>query len=317
VPSLFNSLVALFASLKACVVQDALARAESPRSAAAEGSEASVPGTLPSAPKIRARGCSLHPGLDWRGLGVAVLAHLVVLGLILTTRPVPPPVPEVSPIQASLILPELDSPAPVQAVPELPKPAPEPPRIAPVLPKVEPVRPPPPEPVAERLPAPAPTPVAAPVLAIPEPVAAPAPVVVQAAPAPVPPAPVAAPVPVAVAASPAPPQARATLASLPGKKDEVKAYIAALMRQLNRYKTYPPELKKAKTEGRVVLRFSLDKSGRLLASAVQQSSGHPELDRAALEMLARANPLPAIPDFMERDELALAIPVEYSLIRDR
>ena len=58
-------------------------------------------------------------------------------------------------------------------------------------------------------------------------------------------------------------------------------------------------------------------NGRLLASGVKQTSGHAELDRAAMDMLARANPLPAIPEFMNRDELALAIPVEYSLITDR
>jgi len=111
--------------------------------------------------------------------------------------------------------------------------------------------------------------------------------------------------------------ARTTTAALPGRPDDVKRYVAALMRQLNRHKTYPAELKKAKTEGRVVLQFTLDKAGRLVASAVKQSSGHPALDRAALDMLTRASPLPAIPDFMARDELALAIPVEYSLITDR
>jgi protein TonB len=104
---------------------------------------------------------------------------------------------------------------------------------------------------------------------------------------------------------------------LPGNPDAVRNYINAVMRQLHRHKTYPRELKKAKVEGTVVLEFTIDRDGRLCASSVQRSSGSPELDRAALDMLARADPLPAIPDFMNRDELALAIPVEYSLITDR
>jgi protein TonB len=65
------------------------------------------------------------------------------------------------------------------------------------------------------------------------------------------------------------------------------------------------------------VQFRIDRDGHLLTSDVKQSSGHPELDRAAMDMLVRAEPLPAIPDFMNRDELALAIPVEYSLITDR
>jgi protein TonB len=118
------------------------------------------------------------------------------------------------------------------------------------------------------------------------------------------------------ATPPVPPE-RATADSLPGSRDEVRQYIAAVMRQLNKHKTYPRELKKAKTEGTVTLQFTIDRNGRLVASGVKQSSGHPELDRAAMEMLARADPLPAIPEFMNRNELALAIPVEYSLITDR
>ncbi|MBP9592708.1 MAG: energy transducer TonB [Steroidobacteraceae bacterium] len=120
-------------------------------------------------------------------------------------------------------------------------------------------------------------------------------------------------------AQPAPPTApaRATADALPGNPDDVRNYLAAVMRQLNRYKTYPRALKKARIEGTVVIQFTIDHDGQLLASAVQQGSGQADLDRAALDMLARANPLPAIPDFMNRDELALAIPVEYSLITDR
>jgi len=122
-------------------------------------------------------------------------------------------------------------------------------------------------------------------------------------------------------AAPVEPQVRepanSSPASLPVNDDEFRRYIASIMRQLHRHKTYPRELKKARIEGTVVLQFTIDRDGRLLASNVKQGSGHDELDRSAMEMLTRANPLPAIPDFMNRDELALAIPVEYSLITDR
>lgn len=97
-------------------------------------------------------------------------------------------------------------------------------------------------------------------------------------------------------------------------KGDARNYLASLMRWLNRHKEYPAALKKEKQQGTVVLQFMIDKSGKVISSGIRKSSGNGALDQAALEMLAKADPLPAIPDSMRRDQLSLAIPVEYSLI---
>ena len=62
--------------------------------------------------------------------------------------------------------------------------------------------------------------------------------------------------------------------------------------------------------------FTIDRSGAVLASSVQHSSGYPLLDRAALDMLDRASPLPAMPESMPQQRLNLAVPVEYSLVTE-
>ena len=104
--------------------------------------------------------------------------------------------------------------------------------------------------------------------------------------------------------------------TLGGRVGNPKDYFSLLIAWLNQHKDYPPAVKKKKQQGTVVLAFSIDRSGTVLTSRVQESSGYPLLDQAALDMLARANPLPAMPDSMPRQRLRLAVPIEYSLIME-
>ena len=104
--------------------------------------------------------------------------------------------------------------------------------------------------------------------------------------------------------------------NLGGRVGNPHDYFSLLIAWLNQHKDYPPAVKKKKQQGTVVLAFSIDRSGTVLTSRVQESSGYPLLDQAALDMLARANPLPAMPDSMPRQRLRLAVPIEYSLIME-
>jgi protein TonB len=63
--------------------------------------------------------------------------------------------------------------------------------------------------------------------------------------------------------------------------------------------------------GDVVVGLRLSRSGRLLRAFVQQSSGNPAVDRAALLSVRAAEPFPRIPPGIAAGQLALAIPFHF------
>ena len=62
------------------------------------------------------------------------------------------------------------------------------------------------------------------------------------------------------------------------------------------------------------LQFTIHRNGEISDARLRASSGHPLLDQSALQMLAAASPLPALPDSLGREQISIVIPVEYSLI---
>jgi len=62
--------------------------------------------------------------------------------------------------------------------------------------------------------------------------------------------------------------------------------------------------------GAGVVLFRIERSGRLLDASVARSAGSRTLDRAALDVVRRAAPFPAIPEGLP-DELEITLPVEF------
>lgn len=78
---------------------------------------------------------------------------------------------------------------------------------------------------------------------------------------------------------------------------------------LNRFKRYPAG---EKDTGAAAVRFSIDASGRVLGASLARSSGNAALDKAAVEMVRRASPVPAPPPAIAKARMSLTVPVRFS-----
>jgi protein TonB len=75
---------------------------------------------------------------------------------------------------------------------------------------------------------------------------------------------------------------------------------------------YPPESRRTREQGLVILRVLIDKNGHAKAVEVYRSSGHPRLDEAARSAVARAVFKPYVDGGVAQESAAI-VPVEFSL----
>ena len=249
-------------------------------------------------------------------LGVSVAGHAVCLVLLILLLPARmPPVPE---------------PLATGGVEVVFAPLPKPPEPS-IQPPTQPETPPPPE--MEPVPTPD-EPVAAieppqPAPEVPSPV-------VEPPPSPAPPKPIVKPPPKPVrrhleqaAPSPTPTSSQPTSAAIaapqtayaptpvpaPAPSSEVSpGYRALLSAWLDSHKRYPDSARQRGEEGRAILRFAVDRSGRVLSFAVAQSSGFPDIDASIEEMMRNAT-LPPFPAGMTQQRIDVSVTIRFSLAR--
>jgi TonB family protein len=91
-------------------------------------------------------------------------------------------------------------------------------------------------------------------------------------------------------------------------------YRALLSAWLESHKRYPDAARQHGEEGRAMLRFSVDRSGRVTDFAVTSSSGYPDLDQSVEEMM-RGAALPPFPTGMPQREMQVSVTIRFSLRR--
>lgn len=180
-------------------------------------------------------------------------------------------------------------PPPPKVVEQPPEPPPPP------LPIEQP--PPPPAPVAETPPPPPPKS---------EPKPHPRPQPVQQAVQPMPQLPL-----------PLPAQPGPQMASIPSPPPTATIspdYRTLLSGWLESHKRYPEDARQRGEEGRVVLRFRVDRYGRVLDYQVVSSSGYADLDQS-VENMMRGATMPPFPPSMTTPEIEVSVSIRFGLSR--
>ena len=103
----------------------------------------------------------------------------------------------------------------------------------------------------------------------------------------------------------APPRVEARPAASSAPKSGLSPVVArlhaswqkAVSKHMQRFKRYPPAARGLR--GSAIVRFVLDRSGRVTLAEIIKSSGSPILDREALATVRRASPMPVPPSEVE------------------
>jgi periplasmic protein TonB len=110
------------------------------------------------------------------------------------------------------------------------------------------------------------------------------------------------------------PPAPRTMAPIKGGAPRVEpSWESRLVRHLQQYKRYPSKAQSRSEQGIVLLGFSVDRNGHVLARHIVRSSGHADLDNEVMALIERAQPLPAFPPSMMQAQLSLTVPIRFSL----
>jgi protein TonB len=113
-------------------------------------------------------------------------------------------------------------------------------------------------------------------------------------------------------ASPGAKPARLASAPNPGQQSEGAetgraSWLSEFIAHMRSYNTYSAS--GSKESGTVRIGVTIDRNGRLLSHRVVGSSGSPTLDRAALDIVQRAQPFPRFPASMSQAQMVEVIPL--------
>ena len=105
--------------------------------------------------------------------------------------------------------------------------------------------------------------------------------------------------------------------SLDTKDTRYVTYARLIKERILREWRYPPLAKENLIEGRLLVVFSLSKSGAVVRNEIVNPSGFPILDREALRAVSAAAPFPPFPDHITVTKLNVRADFDYRIAARR
>jgi len=112
------------------------------------------------------------------------------------------------------------------------------------------------------------------------------------------------------------PKSTASLASLPspgGPESLTAGWRELLLARVRSRTRYPDSALSQGREGTVMVKFTMDRLGKVIYVRLLTGSGHQDLDDAALAAVRTASPLPPVPRDVPGNPVAVVLPVSFSI----
>jgi protein TonB len=119
--------------------------------------------------------------------------------------------------------------------------------------------------------------------------------------------------PPTVAMMPAPETAAQKQGTTTNVARQQSSWQKQILTQLGKHRRYPQEARDRRHQGEAVVKFTVDRQGRVTSKAIVQSSGSSHLDAEALAVLDRAAPLPQPPEELAGESFPLELPIRFRI----
>jgi protein TonB len=90
-------------------------------------------------------------------------------------------------------------------------------------------------------------------------------------------------------------------------------WMRAVAERVRQFFYYPDRALAVRATGVVTIHFSVRRNGQIDRLKISKSSGNTDLDKAAVDMMRKAQPLPPIPDRMHTDRVDGDLPINFGV----